>query len=37
MRVVTISRKQVLIEEADVEKAALKLVEYLEKEGVLRL
>lgn len=36
MRVVTVSRKQVLIEEADVEKAALKLVEYLEKEGVLR-
>jgi electron transfer flavoprotein beta subunit len=36
MRVVTVSRKQVLIEEASMEKAALKLVEYLEKEGVLR-
>ena len=36
MRVVTISRKQVLIEEGDMEKAALKLVELLEKEGVLR-
>jgi len=37
MRVITVSRKQILIEEASVEKAALKLVEYLEKEGVLRL
>lgn len=37
MRVLTVSRKQVLIEEPDMEKAALKLIEYLEKEGVLRL
>jgi Electron transfer flavoprotein, beta subunit len=37
MKVVTVSRKQILIDEANVEKAALKLVEYLEKEGVLRV
>ena len=37
MRVVTVSRKQVLIEESDMEKAASKLVELLEKEGVLKL
>ncbi|MEM0491940.1 MAG: electron transfer flavoprotein subunit beta/FixA family protein [Acidilobaceae archaeon] len=37
MRVLTITRKQVVIEEANVEKAVDRLLEYLEKEGVLRL
>ncbi|MEN2999768.1 MAG: electron transfer flavoprotein subunit beta/FixA family protein [Acidilobaceae archaeon] len=36
MKVVTTSRKQVVIEEANVEKAVEKLLELLQKEGVLR-
>ncbi|MDM7274720.1 MAG: electron transfer flavoprotein subunit beta/FixA family protein [Thermoprotei archaeon] len=37
MRVVTVFRKQVVLEEANLEKAAEKLIEYLDKEGVLRI
>ncbi len=37
MRVITVFRKQVLVEEASMEKAVEKLLEYLEREGVLRV